>query len=1130
MMTTQFMLRCRFNQLLKCLPIVALLLTPVALAQDPYVESLQLKQMTANIKAAPRGDDEPLDDVDVQVSVDPQIFQVFEGESKLEEVVEDDVRTPTLQEDTVSQALGEKLEQFGYDIFGQVPSTFVPVENIPVPPNYLIGPGDTLVVQLYGKQNVEYKLVVTRDGRILVPEYGPINVGGLKFAEAKELISDSYATRFIGAKAVVTMGDLRTVQVTVTGDVNRPGTYTISGLSSLVDALLVTGGVQYSGSLRDIRLKRGGKVITRFDLYQLLLDGDNDRDVALKHGDIIFVPPIERSVAIGGEVQRPAIYELKNESTIADVIKMAGGLLPTASLPDSHIERVLDGRYKTIVDFDDQPLSIIQSTRIRSGDLVRILPLDETLKQVVMLSGHVKRPGGYQFNAGMRVSDLLPEPDLLLPNADLDFAVLVREQRGTKRAEVLYVNLAEIIRDYDMNHDLELTPRDELIILKLDAKRASELKRVVEKLKIQQTDYRPPQTVKLNGHFRYSGEMPLQEGARLLDVLQIGGGIQWGTDLAYAVVAHTNFPSGLVVMEDYRLDAALAGPKSSKNPVILAGDRVYVFDEKMDRSKLMNSDLDALMVQGNYLNNSKLVWANGKAQSPGRYPLVEDMRASDLVCAANGLDLNAFGIHAELSRYAIVGDEKRTVDHIVLDAPELLRICRDQADVAEISSAQLMAKRYQRYGAIDSDNGRWFLTDVIDAIRFDSGKAYIRPDMIPKLQSVLEHIESQGQDFMMHLEGHTDNQRLSPRTQKIFYDNQGLSEARAGTVAKFLAGKLGLPLEKFRSSGFGERRPIASNDSLSGMALNRRVELKIELFNAPDNDGDSDADVPDWALRLPDTNNGADYYDDAKNPLLKPYDQLTFVEKPRWVDRALVELKGEVTRPGMYVIDRGETLCSVLKRAGGTTDDAYLFGSVFTRQSIKKLQQRTLNEIQDKLDDLHVDLMLSHSVDNADKTPAGENKDDYLRVIKQLQRAKVTGRMVVDVERAQKCKKDADVVMKDGDVLDVPVRPDYVHVTGQVYVPTSQMYRKNRTINDYIELSGDETVLGRKRDAYVIQANGEVIALSRWRSSAKALKRRVQPGATIYIPLDVDRINPNEAAQSWSRALLESAILGGVLL
>ena len=423
-----------------------------------------------------------------------------------------------------------------------------------------------------------------------------------------------------------------------------------------------------------------------------------------------------------------------------------------------------------------------------------------------------------------------------------------------------------------------------------------------------------------------------------------------------------------------------------------------------------------------------------------------------------------------------------------------------------------------------------FLTNVIDPVRFDSGKAVIRPDMLPKLRTALAEIESQGQDFVMHLEGHTDNQRLSPQTKAKFFTNQGLSEARATTVADFFADQLNVPESKFVKRGFGERRPVASNATETGMSLNRRVELKIEIVGDIEQSPDEKFDVPDTGVNLP-PNQYADLYnDDDVNPLLKPYDQLTFVEKPRWVERALVELKGEVTRPGLYVIDRGETLCEVLERAGGTTKQAYIFGAEFTRQSIKDLQQRTLDEIQDKIDDLHVDLSMSHSVKNDEKTPAGEHKDDFFRVIKQLERAKVSGRMVIDLKKAERCDKTANIVLKDGDVLTVPVVPDHVHVTGQVYVPTSHMYRKNRTINDYIELSGDETVLGRKRDAYVIQANGEVIALSRWRSSAKALKRRVKPGATIYVPLDVDRINPNEAAQGWSRALLETAILGGVLL
>ncbi len=1094
----------------------------------PYVETLQYRQMQAHITAAPKGDDEPLREASILLDVATEAPDLDEDDSSFAEFAEAAAESPSLQEEVQTQALDEQLVQFGYDIFGQVPSTFVPVDNIPVPPNYLLGPGDTLVVQLYGKQNVEYQLVVTRDGNILVPEYGPITVSGLTFEEAKDVIVEGFSKRVIGAKAVVTMGSLRTIQITITGDVVRPGTYTVSGLSTLIDALLVTGGIKYSGSLRNIQVKHRGKVKTTFDLYDLLLVGDNEKDVALKHGDVVFVPPIEKVVYVGGEIQRPAIYELKNEKTIDDIVAMAGGLLPTASLRDSHIERIINNRFKTILNLSDVPN--VNAVSVRSGDFLRVLPLDETLKQVVMLSGHVKRPGGYQFKTPMRVSDLLPRADLILPNADLDFALLVREQKGTKRAQIKYVNLAEVIRKPRSEYDFVLQARDELIILKLDAKREQELSGIVKKLEIQSTDYRPPLTVVLSGHFRFTGRMPLQKEARLLDVISIGGGIKRGTDMAYAVIGRTHFPEGHVEMTSYRLDSAIANPFSDQNPLIKAEDRVYLFNEDINRSVLMQRDLDQLVKQGSYLFDSRVVWANGLINKPGRYPLVDKMRASDLVCAANGLDLNAFGVHAELSRYEVFNGERREVEHIRLDTPELLRLCRERRIQSKQKSNVFVADKYQRYGELDIENNRYFLNNIIDPIRFDSGKALIRDDMLSSINRAINYIKSQGDDYIVHIEGHTDSQALSKQSQDLFVDNLGLSEARANTVGQFIAKRLSLGNTRFTAKGYGELRPVSDNTSPSGMAMNRRAEVKIEVLPQKQKQFDNNPVKSGMPKPFVDDSDIAAYFDDSINPLLKPYDQLTFVEKPAWVERALVTLSGEVERPGLYVIDRGETLCEVLERAGGTTERAYIFGADFTRKSIKALQQQTLNDIQDKLDDLHVDLSLSHTINNADKTPAGEHKQDYLRVMKQLKRAKVSGRMVVDLKRAERCDKKANIVMKDGDKLHVPVVPDYVHVTGQVYVPTSHMYRKNRTINDYIELSGDETVLGRKRDAYVIQANGEVISLSRWRSSARALKRKVKPGAQIYVPLDVDRINPTESAQSWSRALLETAILGGILL
>jgi polysaccharide biosynthesis/export protein len=207
------------------------------------------------------------------------------------------------------------LKPFGYDLFEGVPSTFAPVSDIQVPSDYIVGPGDKLEIQLYGNEPVGYSLTVERDGRINFPKLGPVNLTGLTFENARTAIEQRVAKQLIGSRVSVTMGDLRSIRVFVLGEANKPGSYTVSGLSTMTNALFVSGGVKKIGSLRNIQLKRNGKLITVLDLYDLLLHGDTSGDRQLLPGDVIFIPPIGPIVSVDGAVRRPAIYEIKGEKT-----------------------------------------------------------------------------------------------------------------------------------------------------------------------------------------------------------------------------------------------------------------------------------------------------------------------------------------------------------------------------------------------------------------------------------------------------------------------------------------------------------------------------------------------------------------------------------------------------------------------------------------------------------------------------------------------------------------------------------------------------------------------------------------------------------------------------------------------
>ncbi|MEJ2516375.1 MAG: polysaccharide biosynthesis/export family protein [Gammaproteobacteria bacterium] len=295
----------------------------------------------------------------------------------------------------------EALEPFGYYLFKGAPVTFAPATDVPVPPEYVLGPGDELRVQLFGKENAEYRLVVDRDGTISFPEIGPIVLTGLSFADARRLVSQRVSEQMIGVQASVTMGELRSVRVFVLGDVNRPGSFTVSGLSTMTNALFVSGGVSPSGSMRNIQLKRNGRLVQRLDLYDLLLGGDNSDDARLMPNDVIFVAPRGRTVAVAGEVQRPSIYELADESTAEQVIQLAGGFSPQAMRSDVTLQRVDGDRGRSIRTLDmSRPEG--RSASIRSGDAVSVGRIVEVLTEHVRLAGHVYNPGAYEWQPAVR--------------------------------------------------------------------------------------------------------------------------------------------------------------------------------------------------------------------------------------------------------------------------------------------------------------------------------------------------------------------------------------------------------------------------------------------------------------------------------------------------------------------------------------------------------------------------------------------------------------------------------------------------------------------------------------------------------------------------------------------------------
>lgn len=649
--------RASTSLLLKIFPaVVALLWGQLALSQIPSNltqeqaaallqgdQSQVQSQIQDNTGVTPR-------DVNASAAVDgiEANAQLVQGPESLTEEVAD-ATTP------------EPLRQFGYELFAGAPTTFAPATNIPVPLNYVIGPNDTVIIQLYGQRNVRYELVVTREGVLQFPEIGPLNVAGLTFEQAQALLQTTVSTSLIGQQASITMGALRSIQIFVLGEAFRPGSYTVSSLSTMTNAIFSSGGITRVGSLRDIRLMRQGTLITTLDLYDLLLRGDTSGDVRLQPNDVIFIPPIGRTLGIAGEVKRPAIFELKDEQTLQDVLPLSGGYLPTAFPLASRIERINALGERTLVDVNlNVPANL--SSSVSDGDVLQVYSILDQIEGVVLLEGHVNRPGGFAWRDGMRVTDVLANIGDMLPNPDLDFALIAREQQPSRRIEVVYVNLRQALSNPGSNFDLLFQPRDRLIVFGARQTRQAQLTGLVNTLREQATFDAPATVVSVQGNVLYPSDYPLTTNMQVNDLIQFAGGLQENSELDFLMLERDIDNQGRLQVEPLSLNASSL---QTNTPVALrSGDSLYVFDTLESRQALLAPAIGRLRQQASSVEQSRVVSINGNVRYPGEYPLVEGLTLQNLIQFAGGLTESAESRQAEISRFSIDTQDGRELEHI----------------------------------------------------------------------------------------------------------------------------------------------------------------------------------------------------------------------------------------------------------------------------------------------------------------------------------------------------------------------------------------------------------------------------------------------------------------------------------
>ncbi len=626
-------------------------------ASSAYAQQISAEQLEM-FKKLPRAQQEALAKqygVDIstlsvastkQVVTNPQVVKpalANPSEAKEEKVVESGAAETTADKKE-SRNASQALSMFGYDLFAGVPTTFAPATDIPVPAEYIVGPGDNINLNFYGKTNSQLTVVVDREGKINVPELGPIHVAGLSFQELKLMMNEEVKQRTIGLNVITTLGELRSVRIFILGEANRPGSYTVSSLSTITNALFVSGGIKKTGSLRNIELKRNGELVSTFDLYDLLLRGDTSADVRVLPGDVIFVPPIGKTAGIGGEVKRSAIFELKDETTFGDLVKLSGGFLPTTYLPATKVNRIEANGQRTVVDVDLSSSSNLAKP-LRNGDLVRVFSILDSLEDVVTLAGHVYRPGNYAFTAGMTVSDLIDDVKDVLPNVDLGYGLIRREVPDTR--EIYFEQFA--LRDVFAGKRVALAPRDKVVIFANDGERDGLIASDIAQLRAQTKLNEPAKVVSVNGPVRQAGSYPFMQDMTVRDLMAAAGNLTLNADEDYAVLIRTNEKRDLEVLtlslsDDAKLNVALQ-----------AEDSLFVFNKDQDRAEALAPVIARLNAQVTKDVANTLIDIQGEVRFPGTYPYSANMSLNELVAAAGGLTESAYLDEAEISRFMTDG-------------------------------------------------------------------------------------------------------------------------------------------------------------------------------------------------------------------------------------------------------------------------------------------------------------------------------------------------------------------------------------------------------------------------------------------------------------------------------------------
>jgi protein involved in polysaccharide export with SLBB domain len=512
------------------------------------------------------------------------------------------------------------LERFGTEVFRNGTGNLdkLPMD-MPVGPDYVIGPGDGLSIELSGSISQHLQRIVDREGRVALPEVGALQVAGRNLGDVQHLMQSALRTQFHDIAADVSVGRIRTVRVYVVGDVESPGAYDISALSTPLNALYAAGGPTTRGSLRHLRQYRGKTLVQEIDAYDLLLHGVHNELARIQSGDTILVSPIGPEVTVEGMVQRPAIYELAGEKSLSEVLELAGGVLPSGTLRHVDLERLVAHENRSMLRLDlpvsNDPQAVgkaLDEFLVQDGDKIRISPILPYADKTVYVDGHVFHPGKYPYHEGMRVTDILQSYSDLLPEPSRRHAEIIRLQAPDYTPIVLAFNLGDVMDG--KNQELVLKPFDTIRIF-------------------GRYDFEDSPVITVSGAVRDPGDHVTNGETRLRDAVYLAGGVNPDAELGDAQVFRKEDDGKLKVFS-VDLRKALAGD-AADNVLLESKDRVFIHPSQ---TKL---DPATVLIQG-------------EVPRPGKYPLGDGMTAADLVHISGGFKRGAYTEMADLTHYEVV--------------------------------------------------------------------------------------------------------------------------------------------------------------------------------------------------------------------------------------------------------------------------------------------------------------------------------------------------------------------------------------------------------------------------------------------------------------------------------------------